>query len=153
MTGLNKKFRYYLSSIVFLIDFLLLVLFMYFDWNNAYNERLINLDKYHAWLIDRVEMDSIRQLIYLYYMVQISFVYWLLEWNKKHRFIIPIITGIATFILYYFAADWWHMRENFDFRDIFVAFPSIVSALIWIWIARAIFVIIKRIKVKIGKKI
>jgi len=148
---IKKKSRYYLSSVISLVIFLALALIIYYKWTNDYSERLKELDEYHAWLRERVEQDSIRQLLYIFwYMPIISFIYWLLEWNKKYRFIIPFITAIVAFFLEYFASDWWkHIWEALPWDNfITICIPSFIAALIWIWINRIIFAIIKAIKSK-----
>ena len=148
---IKKKSRYYLSSVISLVIFLALTLIIYYKWTNDYNERLKELNEYHAWLKKRVEQDSIRQLLYIFwYMPIISFIYWLLEWNKKYRFIIPLITAIVAFFLEYFASDWWkHIWEALPWDNfITIWIPSFIAALIWIWINRIIFAIIKAIKSK-----
>lgn len=148
---IEKKSRYYLSSVISLVIFLALALIIYYKWTNDYSERLKELDEYHAWLRERVEQDSIRQLLYIFwYMPIISFTYWLLEWNKKYRFIIPFITAIAAFFMEYFASDWWkHIWEALPWNDfITIWIPSFIAALIWIWINKIIFAIIKAIKSK-----
>ena len=148
---IEKKSRYYLSSVISLVIFLALALIIYYKWTDDYSERLKELDEYHAWLRERVEQDSIRQLLYIFwYMPIISFTYWLLEWNKKYRFIIPFITAIAAFFMEYFASDWWkHIWEALPWNDfITIWIPSFIAALIWIWINKIIFAIIKAIKSK-----
>ncbi len=137
----KKKSRYYLSSIINLVIFMLLALMLYYKWINQYNERLVN----------KAEPDPIRQLIYpLWYIPEISFIYWLLEWNKKYRFIIPFITATVAFFLDYLASDWWkQLWEALPRNDFFIIWiPSFIAALIWIWINRIIFAIIKAIKSK-----
>lgn len=148
---IEKKSRYYLSSVISLVIFLALALIIYYKWTNDYSERLKELDEYHAWLRERVEQDSIRQLLYIFwYMPIISFTYWLLEWNKKYRFIIPFITAIVAFFMEYFASDWWkHIWEALPWNDfITIWIPSFIATLIWIWINKIIFAIIKAIKSK-----
>jgi len=148
---IEKKSRYYLSSVISLVIFLALVLIIYYKWTNDYSERLKELDEYHAWLRERAEQDPIRQLLYIFwYMPIISFTYWLLEWNKKYRFIIPFITAIVAFFMEYFASDWWkHIWEALPWNDfITIWIPSFIAALIWIWINKIIFAIIKAIKSK-----
>ena len=151
MTKSKKKSRYYLSSIINLVIFLLLALLIYYKWINSYNTRLIEIDEYKAWLRDRVEQDSIRQLLYpMWHMPIISFIYWLLEWRKKYRFIIPFIAAIIAFFMDYFASDWWkHLWEALPWEDFFIIWiPSFIAALLWIWIIRIIFAIIKAFKSK-----
>ena len=148
---IEKKSRYYLSSVISLVIFLALALIIYYKWTNDYSERLKELDEYHAWLRERAEQDPIRQLLYIFwYMPIISFTYWLLEWNKKYRFIIPFITAIVAFFMEYFASDWWkHIWEALPWNDfITIWIPSFIAALIWIWINKIIFAIIKAIKSK-----
>ena len=148
---IKKKSRYYISSIISLVVFMLLALMIYYKWTNEYNERLKNIEEYHAWLRERAEQDPIRQLIYpFWYMPIISFIYWLLEWNKKYRFIIPFITAIVAFLLEYFASDWWkYIWEALPWNEFLIIWvPSFIAALIWIWISRIIFAIIKAIKSK-----
>ncbi len=148
---IEKKSRYYLSSVISLVIFLALALIIYYKWTNDYSERLKELDEYHAWLRERAEQDPIRQLLYIFwYMPIISFTYWLLEWNKKYRFIIPFITAIVAFFMEYFASDWWkHIWEALPWNDfITIWIPSFIATLIWIWINKIIFAIIKAIKSK-----
>ena len=141
MNKLKNKNRYYISSIISLIIFIILALILYYRWINQYNERLVN----------KIEPDPIRQLIYpLRYIPIISLIYWLLEWNKKYRFIIPFITAIAAFILEYLASDWWkYLWEALPRKNFFIIWmPSFIAALVWVWIVRIIAAIIKAIKSK-----
>jgi len=151
MTELKKKPRYYSSSIINFIIFLILAIAIYCHWTNAYNERLTDIDKYHAWLIDRVERDSMRQLVYPFLFIPfIAFIYWLLEWDKKYRYLIPIITSITWFLIYVFASDWWEHIWEIISLSAFVPtwIPSFIAALIWVWIVRIITTIIKAVKSK-----
>ena len=141
MNKLKNKNRYYISGIISFIIFIILAIILYHRWINQYNERLVN----------KTEPDPIRQLIYpLRYIPIISLIYWLLEWNKRYRFIIPFITAIVAFILEYLASDWWkQLWEALPRNDFFIIWiPSFIAALIWIWINRIIFAIIKAIKSK-----
>ncbi len=137
----KNKNRYLISGIINLIIFIILALILYYRWISQYNKRLVN----------KTEPDPIRQLIYpLRYIPIISLIYWLLEWNKRYRFIIPFITAIVACILEYLASDWWkQLWEALPRNDLFIIWiPSFIAALIWVWIVRIVTTIIKAIKSK-----
>ena len=128
------------SSISWYIHFILFILAtiaLRYIWIYDYNTRLNNPNK--------AEPDPIRQIIYpLVYMPLIAFIYWILEGWKKYRFIIPIISLIVAFIFYISSED----TDVVLVSDIWIAVPSLITSLLWIWLFRIIHSIIRAITKK-----
>jgi hypothetical protein len=138
----SKKINRYKLS--WYIHFILFVLATIILW-------IMRIKTYNTWLADinKTEYDPLWELIYLYFfMPLISLIYWISEWWKKYRYIIPIIACLAGFFLYIFASDWWEYSwETIPLITIIPTWvPSLITTLIWIWIIRIILAIIKPIK-------
>ena len=137
--GKPKKLKKYTSNGY--IRFTLFVLATIILW-------IIRTNSYNNWLVDtnKKEHDQIWQLFYPFMcMPIISLIYWISEWWKKYRYLIPIIASVAGFFLYIFSSDWWeHIWETIPLSDFIPTWiPSFIAALIWIWIVRIIFAITK----------
>ena len=128
------------SSISWYIHFILFILAtiaLRYIWIYDYNTRLNNPNK--------AEPDPIWQIIYLIaYMPLLALIYWISEGWKKYRFIIPLISLIVAFIFFITSYN----SHIVQLSDMWIAVPSAIASLIWIWLFRIIHSIIRAITKK-----